>query len=258
MRVRVFGLVVDSEVPLDGCPPAGSGAPALRIRRAPPRGRGVVPVRIPGVGRFLISADGRSMGARPETGADPALFRRNLLDQAIPRALGLQGRPVLHASAVAGPRGAILFLGPTGTGKSTAALRRALRGAPLLADDGVRLDLRAGKVWAHGAHPGIRVRRDILRTLPAPLRAAAVRGGGKWTFDARRPPFRWVGAALPVERIVLLGRVPGPLTPGAKVRALLEGTFRADPADGAAFEGALLVCAAVARTVRIARHGVRA
>ncbi len=58
------------------------------------------------------------------------------------------GRPdppgvvLLHASAVVTTRGAVLFLGPSGRGKSTTA---RLVGAPLLADDKVYLILRAGR-----------------------------------------------------------------------------------------------------------------
>src|SRR5687768_18288845 len=47
---------------------------------------------------------GARVDARPDPGTDPSLFGRVLLDQVVPRALHLQGIPVLHASAAAGPR----------------------------------------------------------------------------------------------------------------------------------------------------------
>lgn len=51
-------------------------------------------------------------------------------------ALGYQrGWPMLHGSAVLGPKGAVLFCGPQGAGKSTLAAALAQQGLPLVSDD---------------------------------------------------------------------------------------------------------------------------
>jgi hypothetical protein len=54
---------------------------------------------------------------------------------ALGAALHMAGEVVLHASAIATNRGAILFCGPSGAGKSTLAASLAARGYSLLSDD---------------------------------------------------------------------------------------------------------------------------
>ncbi|KHL26188.1 serine kinase [Croceibacterium mercuriale] len=75
-----------------------------------------------------------------------------------------------QASCVAiGGRG-LLIEGPPGSGKSSLALALIDRGAGLVGDDGVRLTLTQGRLWAHppAATAGLLEVRNIgLVTLPA-------------------------------------------------------------------------------------------
>lgn len=57
-------------------------------------------------------------------------------------------RTTLHASCVAVDHRAVLILGPSGSGKSSLALRLMACGATLVADDRTDLFLRDGKVMA--------------------------------------------------------------------------------------------------------------
>lgn len=284
MRVRVFGVVVASDLPLPGSPVPAAARTFLRIRvgkkgkekvgrwrtvARDPAGRPWMllaragerrVLRVPSIGRFSLSADGREIRACAENGVSPGLFLRTLLDHVLPRALHVAGIPVLHASAVAGPRGALVFLGESGAGKTTLAARHAINGWPLLADDGVRLEVKGGRVLAHPSHPLLRVREDILRALPARIRAAAAPGDGKWILDARNRPLRFAGKPVPVHRIHLLGPGPEmrrPMSAREALLTLLDGTFRADPWDIEAFESDLRFLADVVGCVPVSRHGLR-
>jgi serine kinase of HPr protein (carbohydrate metabolism regulator) len=55
---------------------------------------------------------------------------------------------VLHATAVTLSGQAILFMGPSGSGKSQLALRLIRAGAWLIADDQTILSPRSGEIWA--------------------------------------------------------------------------------------------------------------
>lgn len=54
-----------------------------------------------------------------------------------------------NASCVAVAGRGILILGPPGSGKSRLALRLIDRGAMLVGDDGVRIERRGARLWAH-------------------------------------------------------------------------------------------------------------
>ena len=89
---------------------------------------------IEGAGEWDI-AGGSDIAIRPLAAADPAALRLYTLGTAW-GVLGYQrGWAMLHASAVMGPRGAVLFCGPERAGKSTIAAAMAERGCPLVSDD---------------------------------------------------------------------------------------------------------------------------
>ena len=92
-------------------------------------------VRASGFGEVFVAADGRQIAWRP--GDDLARQRPELvLGPGLVLALALQGAFCLHASAVLGPAGAVVFAGPSGAGKSTLAARLSERhGFRRLTDD---------------------------------------------------------------------------------------------------------------------------
>ena len=67
------------------------------------------------------------------------------------------GRLALHAGCVAIDGGAVAFVGASGAGKSTTVAALALRGASLLADDLVALELHNSRWLAHPAFDHVRV-----------------------------------------------------------------------------------------------------
>ncbi len=66
-------------------------------------------------------------------------WENQLVNTALPLLLTSLGRFVLHGAAVLTDRGAVVFIGPSGRGKSTIAATAASLGRGVLADDGVLL-----------------------------------------------------------------------------------------------------------------------
>jgi hypothetical protein len=106
-------------------------------------------LRAPGVGRILVAPDGGELLCDPEPGS--AEWTTLIPAQALPLAATLRGLEVLHASGVVLDGEAVLFAGAPGAGKSSLAAALLHRGAALLSDDTVALELHEG---APIAHPG--------------------------------------------------------------------------------------------------------
>jgi hypothetical protein len=96
----------------------------------------------PDVGAILLR-HGReiTLDPRPQVAVD--LLRLYLLGPALALLLHQRGFLVLHASAVSLDGGVVAFLGHSGHGKSTTAATLHARGAAIVADDVVALDLGA-------------------------------------------------------------------------------------------------------------------
>jgi hypothetical protein len=166
-----------------------------------------------GAGDYLLSADRRSLMCAP---VDPSSgeWRRFLLDTCLLSTALLAGATALHASAVAGPSGAIAFAAGEGVGKTSVAAEFLRRGYELVADDILVVE-RA----AHGylAHPG-----PAVMNLPAssfwggrPLgRVLGMFGEEVWVEIAAR-----VTQAVPLRAIVLFQSREGPEAACALARA---------------------------------------
>lgn len=99
---------------------------------------------------------------RPCPGSDPEWVSGLLIATAIPAALWMQGRFVLHAAAIV-PKGAsraIAIAGASGAGKTVLAKQLLDQGANLLADDSVALELTDSGIVASGLPGGIHRRID--------------------------------------------------------------------------------------------------
>ncbi len=106
--------------------------------------------------RRCVTFDGRPGGEA---------WEHRLVSTIVPLLLAELGQLALHACAVDGPAGAILFCGPSGRGKSTVAAALAVRGHAVLADDvTVIADLAARPtVWPGPA--GVVVEGHVLDAL---------------------------------------------------------------------------------------------
>jgi hypothetical protein len=121
--------------------------------------------QIEGVATYQVR-DGRQIIIDPLPGADDALVRLNLLHLAFGMLLHQRGLLALHGSVVAVGRGAVVFLGFSGDGKSTTAAALVRRGHALVADDvaAIQVDTTdAPRVWP--AYPQLRLLPDSLASL---------------------------------------------------------------------------------------------
>jgi hypothetical protein len=102
----------------------------------------------PRYGRHVVSGDGADVRcALPRVAA--WRWERLLFAQVLPLAAALLGRVLFHASAVAVDGGAFGFSGHAGAGKSSVAAHLVARGASLVTDDILALELSEDGVLAH-------------------------------------------------------------------------------------------------------------
>jgi hypothetical protein len=180
----LYGLHVRADVPLDAPPCDATGAPDLEVRRGnfpAPAGDVVCVVDAGQAGTFTgyaraadwvlalddkyaftLSQDRRWLEWAVGVG-DPALVPDLVARNVMAFYLGLGGVPTLHASAVAfDGAGAIAFAGGRGAGKTTFAALLCERGAKLVTDDVLRLELAGDSVFCFSGGFTLRLRDEQL------------------------------------------------------------------------------------------------
>ena len=165
-----------------------------------------------------------------ELAAQPELVSRCLLNTVFNNLLTAAGLAMLHATSLARGDRALLLMAPHGSGKSTAALRLALAGFPLMSDSQVYLSDVGGALALTGFPVGrIKLRHDMLPDFPglrALLTPEEVRSETKYGLDLRRVDPALVRASAVIPSLVdlcLLTRHDRPetaLTPAAPAEAL--------------------------------------
>jgi hypothetical protein len=202
-RYHVFGLHVESRVPIEAAPLRHSAAgfrhvsleqvasPAALgelwrsdearsvIDRRTPSGRLVMSIdshptlgyRIaaPGHGRYVVSGDGtRIHSALSHT---PGWrWQRLLFAQALPLAAALQGLELFHASAVAFDGRAVGLVAASGAGKSSVAAHLVAGGAAFVTDDVLALEPVDHTVLAHPGPRLASIHASELRRLDGEAR----------------------------------------------------------------------------------------
>ena len=168
-----------------------------------------------------------------------ATIRHLVLDHVLPRLVSFQGRLVLHAAGVADSEGSILFLGPTGAGKSTLAASFLEDGLGLLTDDCVLMHPSGDGLWAQAAYPGLRLWPESVAGLDPQGQASpeAVEMGWKRRLDVESVaggPSRVRAlfvlespAEEPRDGIVTVQPIEG----GDALMELLQHGFLLDPGD---------------------------
>lgn len=227
MVYLLHGLRVRSPVPLAGDPQAGGGHDLdVRWALGPPVGPDVPPgrplavatrpdgtslyvaveqggrriLRVSGFCDFVIDEGPEVVECRLDPSADPRFVAVLVAGLLVAFVLGLDGRCVLHASAVELDGVALAIAGPSGSGKSTLAALLCAAGARLVTDDVCRLDLEEA-VSVVGGSPQLRLRPGAMWTLDhfpvAPAQTATVDGR-----MALAPGFS-AAASLPLAAVVL-------------------------------------------------------
>jgi hypothetical protein len=158
IRYRIYGLVIDSSLPLPGAPSdrarpdvwvregRASEFAAWRAEAAVPRGRaewfvgrrladGSRYVKWAGLFEFHVSHDGRHIRYRRLSAASAESFAAYLLGHVLSFSLLASGRETLHGTVVVAGGHAAALVAPCGAGKSTLAAALIGRGYRVLTDD---------------------------------------------------------------------------------------------------------------------------
>jgi hypothetical protein len=242
---ELFGLTLESQLPLPEGLAAGSGTPDVRLqasssvssakwralddtdnadwfacRRLPD---GSTCLRWTGLFDFWISADGALIEYRKHRRASLESFTVYFLGHVLSFSLLARGNESLHGSAVAVNGRAVVFLGECGSGKSTLAAAMIARGYPVITDDVVVLRRLEGRWLLQPGAPRLKLFPATARKLLGARDSSQMNTGTTKLViplgqdEAIRQP-------LPVESLYLLRTAE-------KTRG--DTAIRIDPVDGA-------------------------
>lgn len=168
----------------------------------------------------MVSPDGTHVRALAHPGCTRTTLMHLSCDMVLPAAVAATAMMAFHASAVGLADGALMFLGPSGRGKSFLSMALALQGAAFMADDHVTISRTDDCFYAHLAYPGARLHLDSIQVLWGRLGAVATFPVAQYT-DKRRIRTSLTGIStadrMPVRACVVLGdehyQGPATLTP---------------------------------------------
>jgi hypothetical protein len=216
-----YGLQVDSEVPLPELLPGSNQSPDVQIRYGSvptslpdPLGQGgyfqAAPdtflLRVRNTARYLVVKGQEIVIERLPNCSEDAL-RLYLLGSAFGALLHQRRLLVMHASSIETARGAVLFVGPSGHGKSTLLAALVQRGYAMLADDvtAVTVEPPSGPV-AFAAFPHMRLCADAATRLDYRLEGLPrVYSPGRISVDKYLVPVpHFCATPLPVHALYTL------------------------------------------------------
>jgi hypothetical protein len=203
-------------------------------------------------GRARIAPDGRTAVIAPLDGPD-WVWQRYLTGQVLPFAALLQGHEVFHACVMGVEGRAIAAVAQSGGGKTTTALRLALRDLDFMSDDVLVLEPDGDGVRAH---PGIGLAnlRPGAERLQSELEAAGLATPIGSNDRETRLAVRRSDESLPFTALFILNRQLGPrpleverLDP-VDPRLLLAATFNLAVQTPERLTRQLDVCARIDRS----------
>lgn len=282
MTYRIFGLLLDSDVPLPELRRVRRSSPDILVRLRPPariargwewidrwdrldggpwlrigRREDAWLLRFSALADFVVPAHEGAITCKPAPGVPPRTLRHLLLDQAVPLALSARGHVLLHASAVSTGGGALLLAGESGSGKSTLAFALSSAGYRLLSDDVVRIVAQGLErpVLATPAYPGARLWPDVLDAFRVGARGRRLAHYSQKRRVSRRAVTS--GRPVPVTCVYLLEAGSAPriceLPARAALVALLKQTYRMDAGDARLERRHFDTLATLCATVRVRR-----
>jgi hypothetical protein len=190
-----------------------------------------------GLADFLIDFGRRNIDIHSRANCSAETERHFLHDDILPRIIAHQGALVLHASAVLIDNSVVIFLGPSGGGKSSLAVSLHNAGHRLLGDDAIVVSTRHDDIAARAVYRSLRLYPDSIDALS--LGTAHLTPVASYT-DKRSIIFPDVEDAdepLPIRAAFLLGPPQGesislqPMTPSEACMAFVEHSFWLDPLD---------------------------
>jgi len=160
-------------------------------------------LQMPKIARYLVR-NGNEIIVEPEPGSLAEEVRLFLLGTVWAALLHQRELLVLHASAISTPKGAVILMGRSSSGKSSLAAAFYRHGCPVLADDTVAIDIIDGQCLAYPAFPQLRLWPDMLQALEIkPEEVLALRP--KLAKRALPTPDEFKCEPQPVCAIYLLG-----------------------------------------------------
>lgn len=230
-RVRLFGLTIESELPLPGLLAAADGIPPdVHVRLGTVGQRADLDVE--GVARFAVRG-GREIIVDALSAAPQRNVRLFLLGSAMGLLLHQRGLFPLHANAVEAEGRAIAVAGPSGAGKSTLAAWFHDHGQRLIADDICVLAPQDGAFIAYPGMPRLRLWGEAIeasgRNRTGLERAYADDAlWDKWDVPVTAEAV--VAQGMPLAAIYVLedatDHTIAPLTGAAAAEALFAHTYR--------------------------------
>ena len=178
-----YGLHIASELPLPELLPSPAIQPDVHIRYGSVpetldhpvkqnEGCQVQPgqllLRLDGIANYLIS-DGDTITIEPASQSREEDIRLFLLGSSFGALLHQRGVLPLHGSAIETQYGAVVFVAPSGVGKSTLAAAFYQRGYRVLSDDICVITMGQGKPMVNPAYPRIHLWADVLDRLEQAL-----------------------------------------------------------------------------------------
>lgn len=121
-------------------------------------------LKVDSVARYYV-VDGHRIVIAPEPGVPKEKILIFLMGSAMGALLHQRNVLVLHAGSVAVKKSSVIFLGPSGIGKSTLAAGFHQRGYPFLADDVCAVTLIKGKPAVIPGFPRLKLWEDALQKL---------------------------------------------------------------------------------------------
>lgn len=221
-RYTAFGLEIDSEVPLPWLLPGSNQSPDAHIRY------GSVPnnlpdpaiesryfqatfqavpdtflLSVPDVARYLV-VKGQSILIDRFRNCREDYLPLYLLGSAFGALLHQRHLLVMHASSIRTARGAALFVGPSGHGKSTLLTALVDRGYDMMSDDVTAITVEsASGPTAFSAYPRLRLSDDAAARLDYPVEGLQrIRDAGKYLV----PVTRFQADPLPVHAVYSLNK----------------------------------------------------
>ena len=212
---------------------------------------------IDSVARYYVSG-GNHITITPAPGATPESILVFLMGSAIGALLQQRKILVLHGGAITAKESGMVFLGPSGIGKSTLAAGFHHRGYPFLADDVCAVDTISGIPSIIPGFPRLKLWSDALKkmgTHKESLTSILSRGDlEKYLLpvDIRHETPIAVNAVFNLETMEARSVNITPLSGMAKIHPLISNTYRPAFLDGLGIKkDHFQQCAALAAKVSV-------
>ena len=182
-----------------------------------------------GIAYFSVR-NGNTIYIDPYDGTPNEDLRFVLLGSVLAALLQQRRFLTLHAGAIQTPRGAILFVGPSGNGKSTLTAAFAQRGYTIISDDVVALEVSNHAIIVSPSFPKLRLWGDSVSKLKMQTDHLTKSRAGMEKYLL--PLQKFLKTTEPLYKIYVLGvhnqstTLFHQMSGSKKIPALLENTYR--------------------------------